>query len=104
MYAWAGQFRTVNMCKNLSSFADVGNGEVDRYLDDVRLLLRASTGRTWTVVALRGQVPRSSPSGAAQERRSATRRCVGGEIERRLGQRPSRPEGGGVPYRARGPR
>ena len=191
VYEWAGQFRTVNMCKNLSSFADVRNGEVDRYLADVHRLVtsadwldmdrlgfarasaevfaylnqahpfREGNGRTskvfmehvaeqsrftfefdrvspgvWnqasmlsgpdlgryepvpdslvpvfqtiaqprTSVALTREQPSVERRGSTQERRSETRRCVGGEIERRLGLRSSRPEGGGAPHRGRGPR
>lgn len=191
VYEWAGQFRTVNMCKNLSSFADVHNGEVDRYLADVHRLVKSAdwpdldrlgfarasaevfaylnqahpfregNGRTSKVfmehvaeqsrftfefdrvspgvwnqasmlsgpdlgryepvpdslvpvfqtiaqprasMALTREQPSVERRGSTQERRSETRRRVGGEIERRLGQRPSRPEGGGAPYRGRGPR
>ena len=36
VFEWAGQYRSVNMSKNISSFADVHSGEVDQYLDDVK--------------------------------------------------------------------
>ncbi|WP_199176319.1 Fic family protein [Actinomyces qiguomingii] len=36
VYEWAGQYRSVNMSKNFSSFADVRAGEIDRYLADVQ--------------------------------------------------------------------
>lgn len=46
VYEWAGQYRSVNMSKNLSSFADVHTGEIERYLTDVkRLVERASWAR-----------------------------------------------------------
>ena len=37
VFEWAGQYRSVNMSKNMSSFADVHSGEVDQYLDDVKM-------------------------------------------------------------------
>lgn len=39
VYEWAGQYRTVNMSKSFSSFADVRTVEVDRYLADVHRLV-----------------------------------------------------------------
>ena len=36
IFEWAGHYRSVNMSKNMSSFADVHSGEVDQYLDDVK--------------------------------------------------------------------
>ncbi|WP_229116859.1 Fic/DOC family protein [Actinomyces bovis] len=44
VYEWAGQYRGVNMSKGLSSFADVHNGDVDRYLTDVHRLV---AGTSW---------------------------------------------------------
>lgn len=39
VYEWAGQYRSVNMSKNFSSFADVHTGEIDRYLTDMHRLV-----------------------------------------------------------------
>ena len=61
---------------------------------------RPSVGRADTDTA-RGPV---RERGRGTDGRSATRRYLSGEIGRRLGQRPNRPEDGGAPYRARGPR
>lgn len=44
VYEWAGQYRSVNMSKNFSSFADIHTGEIDRYLVDVRRLVE---GTSW---------------------------------------------------------
>ena len=37
VFEWAGHYRSMNMSKNMSSFADVHSGEVDQYLDDVKM-------------------------------------------------------------------
>ncbi|QWW19459.1 Fic family protein [Schaalia sp. 19OD2882] len=42
VYEWAGQYRSVNMTKSLSSFADVHTGQIDRYLSDVHCLVGAA--------------------------------------------------------------
>ncbi|RAX21790.1 cell filamentation protein Fic [Actinomyces sp. Z5] len=44
VYEWAGQYRGVNISKNVSTFADVHAGQVDRYLNDVHRLV---TGTEW---------------------------------------------------------
>lgn len=44
VYEWAGQYRSVNMGKGMSRFADVHSGQVDRYLRDVH---RIVTGTPW---------------------------------------------------------
>ena len=43
VFEWAGQYRSVNMSKNMSSFADVHSGEVDQYLDDVHRLVNQTS-------------------------------------------------------------
>ena len=43
VFEWAGQYRSVNMSKNISSFADVHSGEVDQYLDDVHRLVNQTS-------------------------------------------------------------
>lgn len=43
VFEWAGQYRSVNMSKNMSSFADVHSGEVNRYLDDVHRLVNQTS-------------------------------------------------------------
>ncbi|MGW9114511.1 Fic/DOC family protein [Microbacterium sp. NPDC055683] len=48
VYEWAGEYRTQNMVKQgaVRGFADVSNGEVDRYLADAqRLIQRTDWGR-----------------------------------------------------------
>lgn len=42
VYEWAGHYRGVNIFKNLSSFADVSTGQIDRYLADVRRLVEST--------------------------------------------------------------
>ena len=43
VYDCAGEYRTVNIFKGTPrGFADVGGGEIDRYLDDVRRLIAAA--------------------------------------------------------------
>lgn len=42
IYEWAGDCRTVNIAKGLSSFADVRSGQIDRYLRDVHRLVGAT--------------------------------------------------------------
>lgn len=44
VYEWAGKYRTVNMSKGMSSFADVHSGQIDRYLGDVHKLV---AGTRW---------------------------------------------------------
>jgi len=39
VYEWAGQYRGVNISKNVSTFANVHTGQVDRYLNDVHRLV-----------------------------------------------------------------
>ena len=43
VFEWAGHYRSVNMSKNMSSFADVHSGEVDQYLDDVHRLVNQTS-------------------------------------------------------------
>ena len=43
VFEWAGHYRSVNMSKNISSFADVHSGEVDQYLDDVHRLVNQTS-------------------------------------------------------------
>ena len=44
VYEWAGEFRTVNISKGVTEFADVHSGQIDRYLRDVR---RVVAGTRW---------------------------------------------------------
>lgn len=39
VYEWAGQYRTVNITKDISTFADVRSGQVDRYLADMHRIV-----------------------------------------------------------------
>ncbi len=43
----AGQYRSVNISKNLFSFADVHTGEIDRYLTDLKRLV---DGTSWAML------------------------------------------------------
>ena len=46
VYAWAGEYRTVNMSKGIGrGFGDVKTGEVDRYLSDVHQLVTSTDWR-----------------------------------------------------------
>lgn len=42
VYEWAGCYRTVNISKGMSDFADVESGEIERYLHDVHRLVEAT--------------------------------------------------------------
>lgn len=44
VYAWAGELRTVGIQKGPRAFAEVHDGEIGRYLDDVH---RLTTGTRW---------------------------------------------------------
>lgn len=83
VYAWAGELRTVGIQKGPRAFAEVRDGEIGRYLDDVH---RLTTGTRWadlgrdefaeraaTVFAHLNQAhPRPHPAGAAHRSRSLT--------------------------------
>ncbi|MFT4298349.1 MAG: Fic family protein [Aeromicrobium sp.] len=42
VYEWAGEERTVGMAKDVSDFADVSSGQVDRYFEDVNRIVRSA--------------------------------------------------------------
>lgn len=57
VYTWAGEFRSVNIFKHMSAFADAHNGDIDRYLSEVHRLV---TQGEWTALNRRTFVRRSA--------------------------------------------
>jgi len=63
VYDWAGEYRTVPIFKGTPvGFADVKNGDVDRYLSDVHRLVEATPGIASTAPTSESAPPWCSPT------------------------------------------